>query len=199
MADHVARFYDRLAFAYPVFDLFLGSAKRRLISRINEETPGPLLEIGVGRGDNLPIYKHGPVTGVDVSEGMLAFARKKAPADCSLHVMDARNLEFPDGAFSYCVLSYVLSVVDDPCRVMDEVFRVVSPGGKIFILNHESRGEFKEMLNKHVLRHFSRFLHFSAVFDMGPVVDETKFSKVHRGEYGFLPTITMLVLERKEN
>ena len=196
MSHRVAKFYDKFAFVYPVLDIFLGNKKKRLLARINEEPRGPLLEIGVGRGDNLPVYTHGPVTGIDVSEGMLSFARKKAPPECSLRIMDAMNLEFSDASFKYCVLSHVLSVVEDPRRVMDEVYRVVAPGGRIFILNHESRGPLRERLNKY-LTHLSRFLHFSAVFNMETMVDGTRFARIHRGEYGMFPTVTMLVLERK--
>ena len=195
MSQHVAKFYDKFALVYPVLDLFLGDQKRKLLARINEEPRGPLLEIGVGRGDNLPLYTHGPVTGIDVSEGMLAFARKKAPADCTLRIMDACALDFSDGSFDYCVLSYVLSVVETPERVMDEVHRVVRPGGRIFILNHESHGPMREKLNKQ-LAHLSRFLHFSAVFSLESIVDADKFTQVHRGEYGIFPKVTMQVLER---
>lgn len=193
MADKVKSFYDRIAFAYPVLDLFLGGPKKRLLSRINEEPKGVLLEIGVGRGDNLPHYKHSPVTGIDLSEGMLAFARQKAPADCTILYMDASKLEFPDESFDYCVLSYVLSVVPDAKQVMDEVHRVLKPGGRVFILNHDSSG--REKLNK-ILGHFSKFLHFSAVFEVESAIDYGKFNKVQRAEYGFMPRITMFVLDK---
>eukprot|EP01037_Dinobryon_pediforme_P047956 gene47956-62591_t len=50
--------------------------------------------------------------------------------------MDAMNLEFPDGTFDAAVAPYVLTVVPDPERTLDELVRVVKPGGEIVIVNH---------------------------------------------------------------
>ncbi len=193
--SQVANFYNKIAKVYPVLDLFLQEPKKQLLTRINQEREGRLLEIGVGRGDNLPLYKHKPVTGIDVSEGMLAYARQKAPKTCSLKVMDAGRLEFPDDSFEYCVLSHILSVVDNPVTVMDEVCRVVVPGGRVFLLNHESTGPIRERINKN-LAPLTRLLHFSAVFDMESFVDRRKFSLLQKDRYGVLPSITMMVLEK---
>ncbi len=194
--SQVANFYNKIAKVYPLFDLFLHEPKKKLLSRVNREKKGSLLEIGVGRGDNLPHYVHQPVTGIDVSEGMLDYARKKAPAHCKLCIMDACHLDFPDNSFDYCVISHVLSVVDNPMAVMDEVHRVVTPGGRVFMLNHESRGPMREKLNKK-LAPFSKVLHFSATFDMEALVDASKFTLLDRGRYGLIPSITMMVIQKK--
>ena len=194
--SQVANFYNKIAKVYPLFDLFLHKPKKKLLSRVNGEKKGSLLEIGVGRGDNLPYYIHQPVTGIDVSEGMLAYARKKAPAHCTLSIMDACHLDFPDNSFDYCVISHVLSVVDRPTAVMDEVYRVVVPGGRIFMLNHENNGPVQEKLNK-ILTSFSKILHFSASFNMEALVDASKFTLLDKGRYGLFPSITMMVIQKK--
>lgn len=191
--SQVAKFYNKIAKVYPVLDMFLQEPKKQLLARVNQEKQGNLLEIGVGRGDNLPHYKHVPVTGIDVSEGMLAYARKKAPAGCTLHIMDAARLEFPDSSFDYVVISHVLTVVPDPVKVMDEVYRVVKPGGKVFILNHESTGPVREKLNQK-LAPLSKLLHFSALFDMGTLVDPMKFTLLHKARHGLVPSITLMIL-----
>ena len=193
--SQVANFYNRIAKIYPVFDLFLREPKKQLLSRVNREKQGSLLEIGVGRGDNLPYYIHRPVTGIDVSEGMLAYARKKAPQHCLLRLMDASRLDFPDNSFDYCVISHVLSVVPAPQTVMDEVFRVVIPGGRVFMLNHESTGPVREKINKKLTR-LSKILHFSAMFDMAALVDPAKFAILDKGRYGLMPSVTLMVLEK---
>lgn len=194
--SQVANFYNKIAKVYPVFDLFLHKPKKQLLARVNREKKGSLLEIGVGRGDNLPHYVHQPVTGIDVSEGMLAYARKKAPQHCKLCIMDACRLDFPDNSFDYCVISHVLSVVETPMAVMDEVYRVVTPGGRVFMLNHESSGPVREKLNKK-LAALTKVLHFSAMFDMETLVDTNKFTILDRGRYGLIPSITMMVIQKK--
>ena len=50
--------------------------------------------------------------------------------------MDAMNLSFPDASFDAAVAPYVLTVVPDPERTLDEIARVVRPGGEIVLVNH---------------------------------------------------------------
>lgn len=196
MSKNVVRFYDAFAPLYPALNLFLATPKKELLSRVNREPPGKLLEIGVGRGENLPVYKHAPVTGIDMSEGMLAFARKRAPANCTLQIMDAADLAFPEGAFDYVVLSHVLSVVDNPAGVMEEVHRVLSPGGKAFILNHEC-GEQAGVGIDRLRRPVAKLLRFRPAFEVEPVLDPVKFETLDKGKYGLLPRISLYILKKK--
>lgn len=192
----VASFYNKIAKVYPVLDIFLQDAKRELIEQVNREKPGALLEIGVGRGDNLPRYVHRPIVGIDVSEGMLAYAHQQCPAECELHIMDASAMAFDDERFDYCVISHVLTVVNSPEKVMNEAYRVLKPGGKVFIINHESTGPIREKLNRKLAPMVSRLLHFSAVFDMDALVDPLKFVKLHKARHGLLPSVTLMVLQK---
>jgi phosphatidylethanolamine/phosphatidyl-N-methylethanolamine N-methyltransferase len=50
--------------------------------------------------------------------------------------MDARSLDFPDKTFDHVVAPYVISVLPEPRRVMEEAVRVCKPGGTIAVLNH---------------------------------------------------------------
>ena len=50
--------------------------------------------------------------------------------------MDAMRLAFPDGAFDCVIAPYVMTVVPDPAATLDELFRVVRPGGEIVLVNH---------------------------------------------------------------
>ena len=195
--SQVANFYNKIAKVYPVLDMFLQEPKKHLLARVNREQQGSLLEIGVGRGDNLPHYIHQPVTGIDVSEGMLSYARKKAPPGCKLFVMDAACLDFSDGYFDYGVISHVLTVVPDPGKVMDEMYRVLKPGGKVFILNHDSTGPFREKINRK-LAPLSKLLHFSATFDIQALVDPARFAMLHKARHGLIPSITLMILRKNE-
>lgn len=197
MTQDVARFYNVFAPFYPVLDLFLQKHKRTLAERINQEPPGRLLEIGVGRGDILNRYKHEDLTAIDMSEGMLAFARKTAPPRCALAVMDASDLTFDNESFDYVVMCYVLSVVPDAAKVMDEVARVLAPGGKVFILNHESNGTFRKQVNKVLAPLVSRVLRFSTTFELDPAIDPQRFEVVERSQSGFVPNISRLVLRKR--
>lgn len=104
--------------------------------------PIKLLDVGVGTGLELPMFApHVRITGIDLSEPMLDIARKRvASAGLAnvedLRAMDAMALEFPDAAFDAVIAPYVLTVVPDPHRTLDEMARVVKPGGEIILVNH---------------------------------------------------------------
>jgi phosphatidylethanolamine/phosphatidyl-N-methylethanolamine N-methyltransferase len=101
-----------------------------------------ILVVGVGTGLELGLLpKTARVTGIDLSTPMLKLARERVARDSLGHVkslaaMDAAALEFPDGRFDVALAPYVMSVVPDPSRVLDEMWRVVRPGGQIIIMNH---------------------------------------------------------------
>ena len=64
-------------------------------------------------------------------------ARKRGLRNVAgLHQMDAREITFPDASFDHVAALHVMSVVPDPERVLDEMARVVRPGGSVMIGNH---------------------------------------------------------------
>jgi phosphatidylethanolamine/phosphatidyl-N-methylethanolamine N-methyltransferase len=103
---------------------------------------GPILDVGVGTGLELPFFRAGaPLIGVDLSEPMLQRALRRVAEDGLSHVaglmrMDATRLAFPDDTFGAVVAPYVLTVVPDPARTLDELLRVTRPGGEIVLVNH---------------------------------------------------------------
>ena len=50
--------------------------------------------------------------------------------------MDARDLVFANESFDHVLAPYVISVVPEPRRVMDEICRVCKPGGTVAVVNH---------------------------------------------------------------
>jgi phosphatidylethanolamine/phosphatidyl-N-methylethanolamine N-methyltransferase len=140
--DFVERVYDKIA---KVYDLTFGPTLHpgRLIAleRMGIKPGDKILEVGVGTGINASLYpRHCHVTGIDFSALMLEKARervaKKGVKNVRLKEMDAANLTFADGSFDIVYAPYVISVVSDPVKVVNEMRRVCRPGGKIIILNH---------------------------------------------------------------
>ncbi len=139
--DMVARAYDRWA---PVYDLVFGPVferGRRASIAAAERVGGRILEVGVGTGISLPDYaRTNRIFGIDISEAMLRKARERV-AELKLHhveglaVMDAQQLEFPDGSFDVVVAQYVVTAVADPEATLDEFARVLRPGGEIILLS----------------------------------------------------------------
>ncbi len=53
-----------------------------------------------------------------------------------LAVMDAHNLRYADASFDCVVGQFVITLVEDPERVLSECARVLKPGGQIVLVNH---------------------------------------------------------------
>ncbi|WP_297460015.1 methyltransferase domain-containing protein [Thermococcus sp.] len=130
--------YDLASYIYEPVNSFLEKptgirkARRELI----EKARGRVIELGVGTGLNLPLYREGvEVIGVDVSEGMLKKAKgKKSPARVKLVKADARSLPFPDESFDTAVSTFFLCVVPEKGKVLGEVRRVLKPDGLLLAM-----------------------------------------------------------------
>lgn len=169
----VARFYDWVHPLYPLVDLFCAGARRRLIGEINRHPPGRLLEIGVGPGRHIPLYRGHTVTAVDCSAAMVASCRRVAP-DVEARVMDGEALAFPAGCFDYVVLCHVLSVTTKASRLLAEAYRVLRLGGRVFVLNHETPTGLWRHLERLVLP-MAGWLQFRSWFRLGEVAGVERF------------------------
>jgi ubiquinone/menaquinone biosynthesis C-methylase UbiE len=135
--------YDRIAPLYDAMEWLVEHAvmrewRQQLWSRI--EAAGRILEVGVGTGKNIPYYPpEATVTGIDLSERMLDRARRRAEAlgvEVDLPRMDAQHLAFPDDSFDAAVATFVFCSVPVPTVDIQELGRVVKPGGDIWLLEH---------------------------------------------------------------
>lgn len=143
--DSVLHAYRRWA---PIYDTTFGriaAAGRKYAVELINQRRGKVLEVGVGTGLSLASYRpHLSVTGIDLSPEMLAKAREKVErlgldyVD-GLHEMDASDLDFPDESFDTVVAMYVMTVVPDPEKVMEELERVCASGGEVILVNHFSQ------------------------------------------------------------
>ena len=108
--------YARWAPIYdPIFGVATGIGRKAAISTLNDLPAGRVLEVGVGTGISLPLYKRGHrIVGIDLSPDMLVRARKRVERRGlanveALHVMDAAKLTFE----KYCNRVVFLSPDDD--------------------------------------------------------------------------------------
>ncbi len=134
--------YERWAPFYDAaFAAVMGPGRRAAAEAINR-LEGRVLDVGIGTGLELPLFKRDiDLTGVDISSSMLEIARNRVAELGLTHVeallvMDAMHLLFPDASFDAVVVPYVLTVVPEPHRLLDELARVVKPGGEIVLVNH---------------------------------------------------------------
>lgn len=140
-ATDVARRYDRIARFYDAFESpmdLLGGRRRR--ARIAGAATGRTLEVGIGTGRNLDLYRPDlDVTGIDISPAMLSGARRRAARrdrPVRLEVADVERLPYPDASFDTVCATCVFCSVADPVAGFAEIARVVDPGGQVLLLEH---------------------------------------------------------------
>jgi SAM-dependent methyltransferase len=99
---------------------------------------GTCVEIGCGAGRmtvHLARYFEA-VHAVDVSSGMIEYARQRAPANVSFHVTSGTEIPLPggvaDAVFSTHVLQH-LSSAEAAAAYFSEMSRVLRPGGTIMV------------------------------------------------------------------
>ena len=139
--DLVEAAYARWA---PVYDVVFGAVfapGRAAGIQAAERVGGRILEVGVGTGISLPDYgRASRLVGVDISEPMLRKAQKRvAELDLDnvegLALMDGERLAFPDESFDVVVAQYVITTVPHPEATLDELARVLKPGGEIVLVS----------------------------------------------------------------
>lgn len=117
----------------------LRPAQKKLISHADLQKGQSVLDISCGTGlVTLPIAKAvapvGKVTAIDLSEGMLEKARARANEhkinNISFQQMDAESLDFAENSFDVVVCSLGLMYFPNPQKALQEMFRVLKPGGR---------------------------------------------------------------------
>lgn len=140
MKNKANYYYDRNA---AVYDKILSPVEKTLSKwrrRLLKDAYGKTLEIGIGTGKSMSDYPSGvSITGIDSSENMLKYARKRANGYNhidELLIMDAENLTFLDNTFDTIVSSCVFCSVHNPVKAFEEMRRVCRNTGSIYLLEH---------------------------------------------------------------
>ncbi|HEY0736446.1 MAG TPA: methyltransferase domain-containing protein [Herpetosiphonaceae bacterium] len=128
--DRAVAFYDRTRGLPPQAEIWMAQV-------VGEEVPladgSKVLEIGVGTGRiALPMVRqnHYRYTGIDLSRDMMNVLRAKASAEqIALVQGDAARLPFADGTFDAIVGVHIFHLISGWQQAMDEVARVLRPGG----------------------------------------------------------------------
>lgn len=140
-------FYDRISHSYDLIATAGEHTVREMGERALELQPGEsVLEIGFGTGNSLLDFAErvgpdGTVAGIDISPRMRAVAENKLRSTnllgrVTLRISDARQLPYEDGEFDAVFLSFTLELfpATDIPLVLDEIRRVLKPGGRMGIV-----------------------------------------------------------------
>ena len=109
-------------------------------ARLAHGLHGRVLEIGAGTGLEFAHYAADVnVIAIEPDVAMIPHARERAreaAAKVTLVIADAEHLPFRDGAFDDVAAALTFCTIPDPRRAVDEVRRVLAPGGRVRLLEH---------------------------------------------------------------
>ena len=132
-----ARKYDEFSRQYRMKEL------REYASLVARQVPqsGRILEIASGPGyfaielAKLGNYK---ITGVDISNDIVSIARRNAQhakVEVDFRHGNASAMPLPDNAFDFSFCSWSFKNFKEPLKALNEMYRVLKPGGKALIVD----------------------------------------------------------------
>ena len=148
MKDKVEKRYDRFSRFYDFLDTFpgLGGAekkwRRHAIDKLGIRRGDRVVDIATGSGLIIPwIAEKRPreIIGIDISRNMLGEAEKRAKKyglrNLTLIRGDVERLPFKDGSIERVISTFSLTTIPDYERAIDEMLRIMKPGGTGVILD----------------------------------------------------------------
>ena len=138
--------FERVAWLYAFCRerLFRDDTERIIAALWNGQSPvqgTKVVELGCGPGfysrklaERYPCID---VIGVDRSERQLCWARERINAsalqNCSFERVNVLSLPFSDGSFDALIASRMFTILPEPGKAVNEMFRILKTGGRCFI------------------------------------------------------------------
>jgi demethylmenaquinone methyltransferase/2-methoxy-6-polyprenyl-1,4-benzoquinol methylase len=153
--------------------------RRKAVGFLGSIARSACLDAAAGTGDlSILMARRGAcVTGVDISERMLAGAKRKCEKrglSAVFHVQNCEALDFPAASFDAAVIGFGIRNTAFPEKALSELFRVLRPGGTLVVL------EFSRPENRAVRMLFDLyFVHLLPL--LGGLISG------HKAAYRYLP------------
>jgi demethylmenaquinone methyltransferase/2-methoxy-6-polyprenyl-1,4-benzoquinol methylase len=135
-----------------------GAWKRTLVRRLPRRPGARILDLACGTGDLTLLlarrYRDGEVTGLDLCPAMLARARRRRGARAvRFSLGDLGSLPYRPGSFDLVTGGYALRNAPSLRTALEEVLRVLQPGGTAAFLDFtKSPGRKRQRLQLRLLR-----------------------------------------------
>lgn len=153
--EQVEKMFDNISGKYDLLNRILSmgidqSWRKKVVRSVKNEKPSTILDIATGTGDlaiAMAKATHAKITGFDLSAGMLEVGRKKVTAeklDDRIEMIqgDAENMPFSDNSFDVITVAFGVRNFENLTKGLDEIYRVLKPGGKFIILEFSQPESF---------------------------------------------------------
>ena len=103
---------------------------------------GRVLEVGIGSGLNLPFYDPARVSkvwGLDPAAEMRAMAQQAArsvPFEVEFIGLPGHEIPLADDSVDTVLVTYTLCTIPDPAAALEQMRRVLRPGGQLIFCEH---------------------------------------------------------------
>ena len=154
--EQVATMFDSIAQRYDFLNRFLSLGidqgwRKKAISHFKSKPPQHLLDIATGTAD-MALMAHklihpAKITGIDISEGMMQYGRikiahKGLANSIQLSNGDSTDIPFGDSNFDGAMVAFGVRNFADLEKGLSEIFRVLTPGSKLVILEFSQPSSF---------------------------------------------------------
>jgi len=134
-------FYSRHVFPYVLDWLMSQPAFTQAREELLADIAGDVLEIGFGTGLNLSYYPSSVkrLTTVDVNPGVHRLAEKrleKSALPVRAALISSESLPMADASFDAVVSTWTLCSIPDVESALQEIRRVLKPGGRFYFVEH---------------------------------------------------------------
>ena len=147
-SQNVEAMFNSIASNYDFLNHFLSLGidrkwRKRLIRLVAKGNPQKVLDVATGTADLAMLlareYGGVSITGVDISENMLAIGKRKVESEnlsgqISLHRASALNLPFENDSFDAAMVAFGVRNFEDLSMGLSEVYRTLRNGGQFAIL-----------------------------------------------------------------
>jgi demethylmenaquinone methyltransferase/2-methoxy-6-polyprenyl-1,4-benzoquinol methylase len=148
-AESVQRMFAGIAGKYDTANHVLSGYidyywRNKLLEKVKKNNPAVVVDLATGSGDVAICLKKGlnsqtVVKGYDFCEPMLEEARKKAQrlpetSNMEFSFGDCLNLPIEDNSANAVTISFGFRNLEDRKKGLDEFYRILKPGGSLYIL-----------------------------------------------------------------
>lgn len=146
--EQVAGMFDHIAHRYDFLNRLLSVGidvrwRKKALKQLKSIQPKQMLDVATGTADvaimAVKILQPDHVIGIDISDGMLEFGRKKIKQknlESSISLMngDSEALSFQDNSFDAVTVAFGVRNFQNLEKGLQEIRRVLRPGGKLVVL-----------------------------------------------------------------
>jgi demethylmenaquinone methyltransferase/2-methoxy-6-polyprenyl-1,4-benzoquinol methylase len=166
--EQVARMFNNISHRYDLLNRILSLGidirwRKQAVKILKSHKPEYVLDVATGTADfAIAALQAGPkkITGVDISEQMLAVGREKLARlnltdKIELLSGDSENLAFKDNFFDAVIVSFGVRNFENLEKGMSEILRVLKPGGLLIVLEFSKPTGY---FFKHIYNFYFKFI-----------------------------------------